>query len=45
MNLNTGYRGYYEEMKRTRPAWNGFAMSPDQTFTIVVGPRPGTATR
>jgi tetratricopeptide (TPR) repeat protein len=40
--LHTGYRGYYQEMKRTNPAWNGFAMSPDQTFTIVVGRRPNT---
>jgi tetratricopeptide (TPR) repeat protein len=40
--FNTGYRGYYEEMKRTRPTWNGFAMTPEQTFTIVVGPRPST---
>ena len=33
--LNTGYRSYYDEMKRSNPAWNGFAMSPEQTFTIV----------
>jgi hypothetical protein len=38
ITFNTGYRSYYQEMKRTRPAWNGIAMSPDQTFTIVVGP-------
>ncbi len=40
--FNTGYRSYYEEMKRTKPStkpfWNGFAMSPEQTFTIVIGP-------
>jgi tetratricopeptide (TPR) repeat protein len=36
--FNTGYRSYYEEMKRTRPAWNGFALTPEQTFTLVVGP-------
>jgi tetratricopeptide (TPR) repeat protein len=41
--FNTGYRSYYEEMKRTKPTWNGFAMSPEQTFTIVVGPQPSTA--
>ena len=43
IGLNTGYRGYYQEMKRTNPTWNGFAMSPEQTFTIVVGRRPTTA--
>ena len=37
--FNTGYRSYYQEMKQTRPAWNGFAMSPEQTFLIVVGPQ------
>lgn len=38
--FNTGYRNYYDEMKRARPTWNGFAMSPEQTFTLVVGPLP-----
>ena len=38
--FNTSYRSYYDEMKRTRPGWNGFAMSPEQTFTLVVGPQP-----
>ena len=37
VGFNTGYRSYYEEMKRMKPEWNGFAMSLDQTFTIVVG--------
>jgi hypothetical protein len=36
--FNTGYRSYSQEMKRTRPGWNGIAMSPDQTFALVVGP-------
>jgi tetratricopeptide (TPR) repeat protein len=39
--FNTGYRSYYQEMKQTRPAWSGFAMSPEQTFLIVVGPQRG----
>ena len=43
IGLHTGYRGYFEEMKRANPTWNGFAMSPEQTFTIVVGRRPNTA--
>jgi tetratricopeptide (TPR) repeat protein len=43
--LNTGYRSYYDEMKRTKPAWNGFAMAPEQTFTIVVGGQPSTGTK
>ncbi len=38
ITFNSAYRAYYEEMKRTRPAWNGIAMSPDQPFTVVVGP-------
>lgn len=41
--FNTGYRSYYQEMKRTKPAWNGFAMSPEQTFTLVVGRQPSPA--
>jgi hypothetical protein len=27
ITFNTGYRSYYQEMKRTRPAWNGIAPS------------------
>ena len=36
----TGYRSYYESMKRTNPTWNGFSMARDQTFTLVIGPGP-----
>jgi len=37
--FNTGYRGYYAEMKRKSPGWNGFELGPEQTFTLVVGPQ------
>lgn len=45
ITFNTGYRSYYEEMKRTQPAWNGIPMSSDQTFTIVVGPMKSRLSR
>ena len=36
----TGYRDYYQQMKRTNPSWNGIEMAPEQTFVVVVGPQP-----
>jgi hypothetical protein len=35
-----GYRAYYDEMTRTKPGWHGFALAPDQTYLIVIGPTP-----
>lgn len=35
-----GYRDYYAEKKKENPNWNGFELAPDQTYVIVVGPRP-----
>jgi len=40
---STGYRSYSDEMKRTRQRWNGFAMSTDSIFTIVIGLQSRTA--
>jgi hypothetical protein len=33
----TGYRSYYEEMMRTKPGYQGFALAPDQSFILVFG--------
>ena len=35
----TGYRGYYEEQRNSRSDFNGFPMTPDQTYVIAVGRR------
>jgi len=36
-----GYRAYYDEQKRERPAWNGPKLAADQTYVVIVGPNPG----
>ena len=36
----SGYRDYYQQMKRANPGWNGIEMAPEQTFVVVIGPRP-----
>jgi tetratricopeptide (TPR) repeat protein len=36
--IGTGYRSYYEEMVRTKPGFQGFALDADQTYLLVVGP-------
>ena len=33
----TGYRAYFEERKRTDPAWPGIPLAADQDFVVVVG--------
>jgi tetratricopeptide (TPR) repeat protein len=38
--LATGYREYARDMTRRNPTWRGFALGPDQTYILVVGP-PG----
>lgn len=35
-----GYRRFYEERKRENPGWNGFEMKPDQSYVVVIGPKP-----
>ena len=36
----SGYRDYYQQMKRTNPGWNGIEMAPEQSFVVVIGPQP-----
>ena len=36
----TGYRAYFEERKRTDPAWPGIPLAADQDYVVVVGPQP-----
>lgn len=34
-----GYRAYYDQKKKDNPSWNGFEMTPDQKYVIVIGPQ------
>ncbi|MFN8642148.1 MAG: tetratricopeptide repeat protein [Candidatus Binatia bacterium] len=34
------YRAYYAEAVRTRPGYQGFRLDDDQTYVLVIGPRP-----
>ncbi len=36
----SGYRPYFEEKKKENIAWVGIPMSPEQAYTIVIGPLP-----
>jgi hypothetical protein len=40
LTAGRGYREYYAEKKKENPNWNGFELAPDQTYVIVVGPKP-----
>ena len=37
--IGLDYRSYYDERKRANPAWNGFALAPEQAFVLAIGPR------
>jgi tetratricopeptide (TPR) repeat protein len=39
LTVGTGYRDYYQQMKRRNPGWNGIEMAPEQTFVVAVGPQ------
>lgn len=42
VKYGSGYRPYYEEMKRTNPSWVGVPIEADQEFVVVIGPQPKT---
>jgi len=45
VTVGTGYRAYYEKMKKQSPDWRGgVKFQPDQTYVLFVGrkPEPGT---
>jgi hypothetical protein len=35
--VGRGYREFYKEKKQENPSWNGFELSDEQTYVIVVG--------
>jgi len=35
-----GYRQFYEDKKKENPNWNGFQLTPDQDFILVIGRKP-----
>jgi hypothetical protein len=35
--VGRGYREFYKEKKTENPDWNGFELSPEQSYVIVVG--------
>jgi hypothetical protein len=40
VSAGRGYRSFYEERKRENPNWNGFDLKPDQSYVLVIGPKP-----
>ena len=38
--VGRGYRAFYAEKKRDNANWNGFEMTPEQTYVVVIGPQP-----
>jgi hypothetical protein len=40
VKVASGYRPYFEEKKKENAAWVGVPMSPDQAYTVVIGPLP-----
>ena len=40
VTIGSGYRGFYEEKKADDPNFRGFPMTPEQTYLVVIGPKP-----
>jgi hypothetical protein len=38
--IGRGYRPFFEEKKKENPSWNGVSLAPDQSYVLVVGPKP-----
>ena len=38
--IGRGYRAFFEEKKKENPSWNGISLAPDQSYVLVVGPKP-----
>lgn len=38
--IGRGYRAFFEEKKKENPSWNGVSLTPDQSYVLVVGPKP-----
>jgi hypothetical protein len=38
--IGRGYREFYEEKKKENPNWNGVTLLPEQTYVLVIGPKP-----
>lgn len=38
--IGRGYRAFYEEKKKENANWNGVSLAPEQSYVLVIGPKP-----
>ena len=40
--IGRGYRPFYEQKKNENPNWNGVSLAPEQSYVLIVGPKPAS---